>query len=791
MNNRKELQGSSIPKSDEGRELKQFVNRIRSNYVWIIISLVISLAVALIYVRYKTPSFLITAKILVNDNEKGGGLGGDSELLNLSSLLGTKSSVDNEAEVLKTRSLMERVVNDLHANITYFYNGRIRRVELYDSPFIVKVLNVRDSLTTNIYDLRLLDNGKLNLSSGNFSKIVEFNRPFILAEVGKVQIEKNPGIPFVEESYSFELSSVDSKVAEMMKGLKVAVTNKQVSTIDLSIYHGIPRKGEDILANLIKNYVESNLRDKNTIADSTISFIENRLLYVADELGDIEGSIQSFKQIRRVADISEQSKILIQNSSQYVEELAKIETQIAIINSLQEYLVDDTKNRRVLPTSVLPDDIVFVGLVERYNTLLLELDRQSLSATENNPYVRNLEDQVASVRKDLLSNLVNSKNSLSISKVQLQKRTSTLEGEIRKVPATERQFLDLSRQQQIKQELYIFLLQKREETAISKTSNIPNSKVIDPPKSYSKPVSPNKTIVVLFGLFAGLFIPLTVFYFQEQLNTRILSKDEIQAGTSVSILSEIGNNPTESTIVVDRDSRTPISEQFRGLRTNLQFYLKDGEKVILLTSSMSGEGKSFIALNLGSALSLSGKKVVLMETDLRKPTLTSKLGFENDFGFTNFVIDSKLLPQDIIKPSGIHSNLNIISSGPIPPNPAEILMDERVSSLVEYLKSSYDYIIIDAPPVGIVTDAQLLDRHSDLTIYVVRQGYTYKDQLQIVEELKTSGKMKRISLVVNDIPTTGSYGYGYGYSYGYGDYGNEQAKKKSFGIINRSKKTRN
>ncbi len=778
MNNWENIQDIEDVQKKDNKELLQFLYKILGNWYWFVIGGMLGLILASLYLKYQTPVYQIDAKLLINDDSKGGG-GGKSDLLDLNNLIGVKSSVDDQAEVLKTRFLMEEVVKDLKANISYYHKGRVRDYEIYNSPFILNTLNVRDSIAPISFTVKPLGNNKLELSNDDFTRIIGFNEPFILENVGKVQLDKNPGIPMVNTIYKCVITSVDSKVAAFMGSLKVAVTNKQVSTIDLSFGYPIPRKGEDILNTLIRKYAEETLNDKNRIADSTIAFIENRLLYVGQELGGIEGNIQTFKQNSKIADITEQSKLLIESSGEYLNELVKTETQLSIVNSLESYLKDESKNKRVLPSAVLESDQVVGSLIERYNTLLMERDRQSLSSTDSNPYIQNLDQQIANLRKDMLSNLINTRNTLIITRNKLLQRTGQVEGQIRQVPAKERTYLDLARQQQIKQELYIFLLQKKEETAISKTSNISNSKVIDPPKSQAGPISPNRMKTLMIGLILGLGFPFAIIYLKGLLNNKVLSKEDIS--TKVPVIAEISNSTTEGTIVVSHDSRSPIAEQFRALRTNLSFFLNDNEKTVLLTSSMSGEGKSFVALNLATVLAISGKKVVVMEMDLRKPNLSNKLNINNTFGFTNYIISKEIPSDEIIIPSGIHENLFIISSGPIPPNPAEVILNEKTAILMAQLNEKFDYIIIDAPPIGLVTDAQLLSKYADLTLYLVRQGYTYKNQLNIPDDIFKNKKMKKIALLVNDIKQgRGHYGYGYGYGYGSGYYVDDKDDRSSF-----------
>ncbi|PTS95789.1 capsular biosynthesis protein [Pedobacter sp. HMWF019] len=762
---------------EEVIDLNRLWTKVSIKWPWLVFSVIACLILSFLYIRYNTPMYKVTARVMVNDDKKGSGMMGASELLgDLGGLLGEKSTVDNEAEIFKTRLLMEQVVNDMNLNVTYFKKGRVRNVELYKSPFKVLLLKPADTIKKTAVELKPLKDGRISISADELDTVVNFNRVVNLPKVGTFMLSKVEEIPFVYEDYSFVISSVDEKVASLMDDMSVEVANKQITIVDLSINHSVPKRGEDILNEIIKKYVEGNLKDKNEVADSTIKFIHGRLALIGGELSDLEGNIQGFKQKNNLADMTEQSKLLVQNTSEFMNELSKVETQLNILTSLEVYLKDENGHKRVLPSALLPADMVFSGLIEKYNALLLERDRSLLSVTETNPVVVNLDHQIANLRKDMLSNLLTTKNGLTITRDKYRSQMNSTEGQIKQVPATERNYLNLARQQQIKQELYVFLMQKSEETAISKTSTIANSRTIDPPKSQFKPYSPKKPVVLLFGLFVGLLMPVSFIGVSDFLNKKVSSKEDILRITQVPIIGEISHNAEVNNLVVANNSRSAIAEQFRALRTNIAFYLQDPkEKVILLTSSMAGEGKSFVAINLGNILAITGKRVLLMELDLRKPGLSSKLNIPNKTGFTNYVINKDLGVDDIVKPLEFQENLFVVSSGPVPPNPAETLMNERTNALLEELKAQFDYIIIDAPPIGIVTDAQLMEKHADICMYLVRQKFTLKNQLNIVEDLYVNKRMKKIGIVVNDIHTNDGYDYGYGYGYEYGVY-NEKKK---------------
>jgi tyrosine-protein kinase Etk/Wzc len=755
-------------------DIKAYIHRVLSQW-WIIpLSLAICLGTSYLYLRYKAKMYKIHAQLLVQDDKKGGGMNA-GDLLDLSSLMNMKSNVDNEVEILKTRMLAEKVVKDLNLNVAYYKKGRVNDVELYQNnlPFAIEILGSEDSIVATTFDMEVLEPELLLIEYQDSRKItvsskIPFGKTFIMEGIGALRFVKNNNIPLRDKYYRFHISSVQEAISLLRKDITVAVTNKLVTTIDLSMNHHIPKKGEDILFKLIEEYLKQNILDKNRVADSTIKFINERLLFVSRELGDIEGDIQSFKQGNKLADLSEQSRLLLINTSDYLKRIAEIETQLNILSGLEDYLKDESKNKRVVPSSVLANDIVFSKLVETYNGLLLERDRQLLTSTEDNPYIKNLDERIRALRGAMLSNLASTRSSMQISRNQLQKDLIQFENQIRNVPAHERTYLDLARQQQIKQELYLFLLQKREEAALSKTSNISSARVIDVPKSESLPYSPNKMLVFLLGLTAGLALPFGRVYVMDILNDKVRSKEELlKLFPGMTVIGEISHFELGDTSI-GKNPKSIIAEQFRGLRTNLHFFLKEQHgNIILLTSSTMGEGKTFTSTNLGAILAIPGKKVLLMDLDLRRASLSAKLGFKGNQGFTNYIISNSLKASDLVVPSGIHEKLFILPAGPIPPNPAELIMENRMDELMSELKQNYDYIIMDAPPIGLVTDAQLLSRFAAITLYLVRQEYTARNLLSIPKDLYQDGKMERMAIVLNDIRHSDSYGYAYGkYSYG-------------------------
>ncbi|PZF74031.1 GumC family protein [Taibaiella soli] len=777
----------------------KLIGIVMSHWVWFAVSLFLTLILSFVLLRYSTPAYKINATVLINDDQKAGNMDGKQLLEDLGFLSG-KGNVDNEVEIFKSRSLMESVVRDMQLNVNYFSSGRVKKTPLYeDVPFhFVFIPLYEDSVSKDMYTFSVKINGD-NIAlkcSGKKCNNVDWKGKFgqtVSLPIGKLQVIKNPLVKADEEEYRVDVQSTDEAVEDYRKALTANVVNKQVTLINLSLQSNIPHQGEDALNKLINVYLQANVDDKNKIADSTMRFIDDRVALVGEELTGIEKKIEAFKKENELTDIGEESKILLGSTSDYMKQLTQSEVQLSIVESLQKYLHENVNNRRVVPSSLVLQDPTFVALIDKYNGVQLERERMLMSTTEENPMVRNMDQQSDNLRGDINNSLASLKRELQTGIRELQARTGGLDEKIKQVPTKERVFLEYSRQQNIKQELYLFLLQKREETAVQKSSTLANVRIIDPAKSENDPYKPKKAVVFLTAILLGLLIPGSAIYIKNLVNTRIETKDDITDKTKVAIVGEIGHNTEEAAIVVERASRDKLSEQFRVLRTNVQFLLKAGNhKTIALTSTMSGEGKSFVAINLASALALTGKKVVLVDLDLRKPKIAKKLRLERSRGFTNYIVGQAKL-EDILQVADSNENLTVVTSGPVPPNPAELLMMPAVNTFFEELREHFDYIVVDTAPIGLVTDAQLLDQQVDATLYVVRQGYTYKQQLNFVNELYTGRKMPQLSLVVNDVKAgNGYYDYNYGYSYagyyGYDSYyeGDDDVEDKQ-GLIARLK----
>jgi tyrosine-protein kinase Etk/Wzc len=766
---------------EKGLDFKKLMNKAISLWPWMILCILIMGLVAITYLYFASPGYKINAKILIKDDDKKtGGTMGDLSMLQSIGILSGASSVDNELEIIQSYSLMHEVVNVLQLNVTVSTYEKLKHIEKYDrhNPFSIQFLkfNISNLKTASIqYDIQFLNKNRIQLNGVDNDESYKLQLgDTIVLQAGTVVISEN--LLFEgkrNDSYKMTVSEPDMVTKDYMQSLEASIPNKQVSTINLTFSCTIPRKGEKIINTLINAYMQANVDDNNRIADSTMNFIDSRLLVVGDQLTDIEKRIQVFKQENDVADLTEQAKILISNTGDYAKQVAEQQVQLSVIESLEKYLKENIGNERIVPASLMIQDPTLIAVTTQYNQLLMQRSRLLLGTTDNNPMIKNIDGQLSDLRYDMLKGISSVKHSSEAALSSLKSNSGKIESQIRQVPAKERVYLDFSRQQQIRQELFLFLLQKREETAISRSSTIANARIIDAAQSDDKPFEPKKKLIFAFAILLGAVLPFGIVYIRDVLNTRIKTKEDIEAQTKIPIVGEIGHNDDAAFIAVSKKSRTLIAEQFRALRANLQFlFTNEKDKVIMMTSSMSGEGKSFIATNLAMVFALADKKVVLLELDLRKPKIMSSLELKFDKGFSQYAIGSATL-DEIIYPSGINENLFIIPAGPIPPNPSELILHERTTEMFRALREKFDYIIVDTTP-NLVSDAQLLSIHANTTLYVARLDYTHKEQLRIPDRLEKQGKLPKLNLIINDIKPKkyggGYYGYGYG-GYGYGGYG--------------------
>lgn len=782
MTNKEEykINQESVAK-DNSINIREILAKYAYHWPVFALGILICLIAAFFYLRYAEEIYDVNSTLLIKD-EKKGGMSSSGDILNDLDIFGGPKVVDNEIEILKSKTLMRKVVERLNLIITFRSEGRVINSDIYSSkPVNIIVVNL-DSLygktlnlsfpTNKTYLLEDQRTGKKNTGELNQLQRNDFG-------VYKIETTKNFASGQKKE-LNIIVTDPEVVIDQCLKNLDVTLASKQSAVLNLNFQTGVIQKGKDILNTLIQVYNEAALTDKNKTTQSTIDFIDERLKLISGELTDVEKDVEGFKSNLGLTDISSEANLYLENVKSNDAKLNEINLQISAIKDIQRYINSETAQEK-LPSTLGINDPVLLGQITKLSELQLQRDQLLATTTSSNPLVEPLIKQIETTRAGIKSNIENIYSSLENTKKELKSNDSQFQGSIKKIPGQERQLISIKRQQNIKESLYLYLLQKKEEAALSYASAVADSRVVDAAFAKANPVKPKRSLTYLMALILGVVMPIGYVYGKDLMNNKVTSTSEISKLTSTPVLGELFYEKGNEAIVVEASSRKAIAEQFRAIRTNLQFVHGKRENnkgfVTLLTSSMSGEGKSFVGSNIAAALAIAGKKTVLLELDLRKPKVSKYLNLNNKLGLSNYLIGRATL-SDIIQPSNINSNLMVIGSGPVPPNPSELLIGDEIEELFTHLRENFDEIIVDTPPIGLVTDAQILSRLSDATIYVVRHGVTFKHQITQVEALYASNKFKKLNIIHNGIQI-GGQGYGYGYGYGY--YSDDvQEKSKGF-----------
>jgi tyrosine-protein kinase Etk/Wzc len=764
---------------DNSIDLKTILNKYLVHWQWFLLTVVMCLLSAFFYLRYVIPQYTATATILVKDEQKGGMLSELSAFADMGIGGGMKSNLDNEIEILKSRSLTESTVKKLNLYTSLIVKGKVSDIEIYnDAPISVNFIDK----SNNFYEQKInltftgLNSNKFKLedelATANSKVILSSKNEFSFGE----QIATKYGVLIISKSGSeanqfsssskpitIVVSPLENVIESYKSALKVDPVNKMSSVVALSITGPVIKKSEDFLNNLVEVYNDEAATDKNFISENTSIFIANRLKLITQELDGVEQDVESFKKSNKVTDIESEAKLFIEGSNEYDKKGIEIEIQMNVVSSLLDFMKKST-NSDLLPGNIITDGDAS-GLISSYNQLILDRNRILKSATLENPTVVKMDQQIASLKSTVQSSLMRMQSSLNIQKRDLDRNEGILNSKIGRIPVQERQFRVIARQQKVKEELYLYLLQKREESAISLSATEPNARVVDAARGNKFPIAPKKNMIYLSSLLLGLLIPFGLIYIDDVLDTKIKSRLDLEGKTLIPFIGDVptSDNPSE---IMRSESRTSSAEALRIIRTNLEFMVSkvpDGlAKTIFLTSTFPKEGKTFVSANLAATFALSGKKVLLIGMDIRNPRLDEYLTLP-DRGVTNYLSSKDLVLEDLIVKYDGYEDFHVLPAGVIPPNPAELLMSKKIDLLFENLKAQYDYIIVDTAPVSLVTDTLLIAKHADCFIYVARANFLEKRMLNIANALYKEQKLPNMCLLLNDTDSTKGYGYGYGY----------------------------
>ena len=745
------------------------------------LGLVIGLSIAYIQLRYATKQYQVSGKILIKGPDASGTEEVSQEfVLGELGLAPNNKNVLNEIQILKSRTLMMDVVNRLKLFVIYEMEGRIINGEQYrNSPILIDTFKLfSDKKSFNI-EAENIDLQYFNLLEGEKKTRFAYGDT-LRNENGLFVFRRNTASDWGNNKAIIKFRNPESIAASYAARLNVKTIDDWSSALELSLKDPVSEKAADIINELIEVYNEAAIKDKNKSSENTYAFINERIDLLTQELSDEENNVERFKTNNLIpSDAAANVGIYLNELSANSNELSRLDLQQSILNSLEKYLTADVQSFGLLPVNFSTEYADLTTQVGEYNTLIQERKRRLSTLTENHPTILQMNDKLATSKAVMLSTLQNAQSNLQKGIQQVRQKNRDTQAKLRSIPGVERDLTNILRQKNIKENLYIYLLQKKEEAAISMAVTVSSARVIDPAVAGGRPVEPKPNLYYAVALLLGLGIPFGFIVLKDLLNDTIQTTDDIKDNTKTPLLGTIGFSTADSNVVVGKHSRSAVAEMFRMLRTNLQF-INTGQtpQTILVTSSASGEGKTFVTINLGMSIAISGKKTVLVSFDLRKPKLGRYLEQEETLrGMTNYLIGEAQI-SNIIQASNLHENLYFIPSGPIPPNPAELMMQERTQQLFDYLRQHFDYILIDTPPVGLVSDALLLNEYITGSLFIIRYGITKKGILQFIEDLHREKKLSRLSIVFNGVKARGKYGYGYGYGYGYYEEDNKKGKKK-------------
>lgn len=748
---------------------------------WFVLSVAIALFGAYAYLRYATPIYSTSATLVIKTEQPGGKNDKIDDIFGG----GKTQNIQSEIEVLKSKGLMARVVKKKNLQISYFAHGKIKKVNIYKAaPFYLDVVRINDSNRAFVLKLKFTGNStfRVNKDPGQYrlnEQIENTYGTFVLR-----------GQPLLSKSgeFSIEYQPVASAAAMFAGGIQVTPKSVGTGILNITMQNSNPLLAADVINQLMEDYGGYTRELKMRTADSSLKFIETRLALFGKELDSVQDRLLAYLEGNNIVDIERQSENFFGSISETDKAINELQLQLNTADFIEGYLRDKNNvySPILVPSSLGLNDPTLNGLVSSYN--LLQMERQALldgNVPSANPVVSEMTEQVEKLRINLLENLTNIKRSYLKTMGTLRVNSGEAQGQLKNMPYKARGYYERKRDVDNKLELYNLLLMKREETALSRAATIENSQIVERAYVPGSPIKPKKRSIQIMAILIGLAVPALFVFAGEVLNDKVSTRFDVEKITNAPILGEVGHSFSDKNLVVNKTTRSMVAEQFRIIRSNLQYITGKSERTtILVTSSFSGEGKSFVSINIGSVMALAGKKTIILEFDIRKPKVLSGLGMTKGPGITNYLIGKSGL-QELIKQVPGQDNLFALGCGPVPPNPSELLLDPKVDEMFSILKAEYDVVIIDTAPVGMVSDAQTLGKFADCTLYLVRQGHTFKKQVTLIDEFYRHNKLPSVSIIINDVklkPGYGYYGYGrygYGYGYGYGSYYEEEHPPKN------------
>lgn len=808
----------NIHEEEEGGfDFKIIIMKLFIYWKWFIVSIVGCLLCAFVYLRYATPVYRVQATIMIND-EKKGSFQNQMMAMQDFGFMTTTGGIDNEIEILRSKSMIKQAVLDLGIYTTYRLEGRFSSRTIYgkypveayisrsDLDKMTKGITLQVSQPDSLaYTIEYEYMDPVTREETEYKKTVNTLPYTVKTPVGDIYLSKGEAEGLGENRTLYISIVPPIRMAKAcLASLSIEPTSKTTSVAYISYLDVNKKRGIDFVNSLVAAYNRENNNDKNIVAMKTKEFIDSRLAIVERELDETEFQMAEFKQKSGLTNVTGDAQKALESSSEYDKKRVEIATQLNLVTYLRDYVNAAENYLQAIPVNVGLKETSLVTFINKYNEGIVERNRLLRTASESNPTVMDVTLSLELMSNSIKTSVESLYESLTIQKRDIDKEAAKFESKIGNAPTQEKVLAGYMRQQEVKSGLYLMLLQKREENSIALAATADNAKIIDAALANDQPVSPKRNMILLVALVMGCAIPVAFIYLLELLRYKIEGRNDLEKLTKVPVLGDVAVahnlKKGQRGIVVRENDNDMMAETFRSIRTNLQFILNGPEKkVIQFTSTTSGEGKTFISSNLAMSMALLGKKVILLGLDIRKPRLAEMFGFSNRTkGITAFLAgdpnDKDLLFEQII-PSGINENLDILPAGIVPPNPAELLSKVNLDNAIKFLSERYDYVLLDTAPVGLVTDTLIIARVADASIYVCRADYTAKNDLNLVNSLYAENKLKNMSIVLNGVDMTKrKYGYYYGYGnygkygrYGYGKYGYGHYGQHSYGTETRKK----
>ena len=793
-----------LEEKEEKTDFKAVFFKYTIHWPWFVACILLCMAGAWLYLRYTPPVYNISASVIIKDNDKNSKASSGMADLEDLGFYSSINNFDNEVEILQSRTLIKKVVEELDLYISYAAKSSFHDIELYKSSPVKVWITPEEAqkLPAPAYiNLTLQPGNKLNvkITIGEQEYSKQFDKLPALLTTPSGTFSFTPADSTIAKSEQKIMATVSSprSVAGSYRGaLSIEPTSKSTTIAQISVKSTHTQRGMDFINKLVEIYNRDANDDKNEVATKTAEFIDERINIINGELGTTEQELETFKRDAGLTDLKSDAQLALSENSEYEKKRAENSTQLRLVQFLASYANNPDHAYEVLPVNVGLTDTGLTELINRYNEMLLERKRLLRSSQENNPVVVNLDASIRAMRSNVLTTINSVQRGLAITQADLERQAGKYAGRITNAPGQERQLVSISRQQEIKAGLYLMLLQKREENAITLASTANNARIVDEALADAIPVSPKGKMIYLVALILGVALPVAVIYIIELFKYKIEGRADVEKITSLPIVGDVPfseNKSSEGAIVVHENQNDLMAETFRNVRTNVLYMMKSNEKVILVTSTTTGEGKTFIASNLAVSLALLGKKIVIVGLDIRKPSLNKAFNLSHrEQGISQFLANPEHTDlMSLVQVSRINANLSILPGGPIPPNPTELVARESLSQAIDILKKHFDYIILDTAPIGMVTDTLLISRVANASIYVCRADYTHKADYTLINELGEQKKLPNLCTIINGLDMKkkkygyyygyGKYGkyYGYGKKYGYGyGYGAENVNKK-------------